>query len=378
MGLRIVNTSFDPGRVRRRPGADPARIHTRAVTRVTRGYGVAVRAPPLDLVPADRTAVLLAHNPANPATGGIWRVDRERGTAILKLLTPPQPDPGRQWPASDDPEHWNYWKREALAYRTGFATRAYAAGGIRAPRLLDAVQRRDGSIALWLEDVAGVPGAAATPDQLVDFAGRLGVAHRAWLDRPPGEEWLSRDWLRGYTTWRPYPEPIPWDHPVAVQAWPAPLRDDLRMLWARREDLLAAADRLPRTLCHHDVWPMNLVVAPGGPVLFDWSFTGPGGIGEDAANLALDTFFDGLVAVELLDEVVTGVVAAYSAGLGTDAREAIAVTGAAKYFWLVPRMLQQLEPAAGAMAYDSRDAAALFAGRRPVLELLTRWGRSVR
>jgi hypothetical protein len=112
-------------------------------------------------------------------------------------------------------------------------------------------------------------------------------------------------------------------------------------------------------------------------VLFDWSCTGPGGIGEDAANLALDTFFDGLVAIELLDEVVTGVVAAYSAGLGTDAAQAIAVTGAAKYFWLVPRMLQQLEPAAGAMAYDSRDAAALFAGRRPVLELLTRWGRSV-
>jgi Ser/Thr protein kinase RdoA (MazF antagonist) len=346
------------------------------VTGTTRRYRVPVLAAPLDLVPADWTAIVLSHNPANPTTGGIWRVDRGGGTAILKLSTPPDPDGGHPWPASDEPGHWNYWKREALAYRTGFATRAYAAGGIRAPRLLDAVERPDGSIALWLEDVAGVPGPETTPDQLADFARRLGVAHRAWLDRPPAQEWLSRDWLRGYTTWRPCPEPIPWDHPIAAQAWPATLRDDLRTLWARRYDLLAAADRLPRTLCHHDVWPMNLVVAPDGRVLFDWSFVGTGAIAEDAANLALDTFFDGLVEIELLDEVVTGVVAGYSEGLGADAAEAIALTGAAKYFWLVPRMLQQLA-GPGKMAYDSRDARAIFAGRRPILELLTRWARAV-
>ncbi|MGW4463517.1 phosphotransferase [Micromonospora sp. NPDC004704] len=340
--------------------------------------------PTEDLIRPGWSMEPLGHNPFNAATGGIWRVRRDTDTAILKIATPNRRDDHpAHWATSADPTHWNYWRREVLAYRTGLAAQAYATAGIRAPVLLDAVDRADGSVALWLEDVSGRAGMECSPEQLGEFGYRLGVAHSSWLGRETEPAWLSRDWLRAYTTSRPVPQTPRWDHPVAVQTWSADLRDGLRMLWERRYDVLAATDALPRTLGHHDVWPMNLIVDQGGPVLLDWTFVGPGPIGEDAANLILDTFFDGLVDVDLLDDVVTEVSAGYQRGLApaVDAgtvRRAVLLGAAAKYFWLAPGMLAALDRdnPNRSQQYDRRDDLATFDGRRKVLELLVSWFRT--
>ncbi|MFC0032516.1 phosphotransferase family protein [Micromonospora chaiyaphumensis] len=346
--------------------------------------------PPADLVPAEVPAQALTHNPLNGVTGGLWRTRRAGRPAVLKLIAPPGAGAGpAHWAASDDPGHWNYWRREVEAYRSGLATTCYAEAGLVAPDPLVIEDRPDGTVALWLTEAAGRPGTTGTVRDLADLARRLGAAQAAWLADPgvspasrrAGDvspyDWLARDWLRDYTLSRPVTEPVPWDHPAAVAAWPGSLRDDLRRLWEQRQAVLAATDRLPRTLCHHDVWPTNLVFADAGPVLLDWSFVGPGPIGEDAANLVLDTFLDGLVDVALLTEVADAVLDGYVDGLRGAVEpalvaHAVRLSGAAKYFWLSPVMLNRAGGATG-QTYDRRDEAAMFAGRRPVLELLTNW-----
>jgi hypothetical protein len=240
-------------------------------------------------------AGVLTHNAGNQATGGIWRVQGPAGSAVVKLATAGD-GAAAAWATSDRSDHWNYWRHEALAYQTGFDHTVYAGAGLGAPRLLAAVEPGPGVVALWLEDVEGLAGPRWPVARLAEFAGRLGRAQAAWARRSLAHPWLSRRWLRQYVASKPIAEPVPWDHPRAAAAWPVELRDGLRRLWNRRAELLDLAEALPQTTCHLDVWPMNLI-ARGGPgaeaVLLDWAFAGAGAIGEDVANLIVDSVADG-------------------------------------------------------------------------------------
>jgi hypothetical protein len=169
----------------------------------------------------------LRHNAGNAATGGIWRVREARGSRILKVARPPRGETpaGSAWHTSDTPTHFNYWRREALAYESGLANSVYRDAGIRAPRLESQVTREDGAIELWLEDVVGPSG---------------------FLD-----------------------------------CWPANLIED----------------------------------SAGTSVLLDWTFVGEGAVGEDPANLIIDSVADGLMDVALLPEIADAVTTGYIKGL---------------------------------------------------------------
>ncbi len=108
----------------------------------------------------------IAHQLINQISGGICRV---QGTArdgasdrvfslILKMIHLPAADATSFFNGSDDLTHWNYWKREALAYQSGILDSASSevGDGLAAPRCRGVVERSPTEVWLWLEDIDGV------------------------------------------------------------------------------------------------------------------------------------------------------------------------------------------------------------------------------
>jgi thiamine kinase-like enzyme len=136
-----------------------------------------------------------------------------------------------------------------------------------------------------------------------------------------------------------------WSQPLIRKHFPAGLRDGLVRLHGRREALLGVMERLPRTVCHLDVWHRNLVRRADGEIAFlDWAFAGDGAVGEDIGNLILNWLvpYDELVE---LDRRLTG---AYLSGLreaGWSGDERLVRIGicasAVKYDWLTAYCLER-------------------------------------
>jgi hypothetical protein len=178
------------------PRQAPAADEDGARLEVGDGTAVTISGLPRALGQIVLPAEPLRHGLANAATSGIWRVRGTAGTAILKVARlPTAADPPKAWPTSDDPAHWNYWRREALAYETGLAATAYADAGITAPAVLETRTRADGGVEVWLADAGGAEGFGWPVRRLARFAYELGAAQARWSGRVPDTPWLSRRWL---------------------------------------------------------------------------------------------------------------------------------------------------------------------------------------
>lgn len=327
----------------------------------------------------------LDHNPANGVTAALWRDSQ----GVHKHLTRGKPAP-EHWAASEDPRHWNYWRREALVHASVLPARL----GLGAPHVL-AIDTRDEAVELTFEDVDGRHGAQLTIEDLAQAAEDLGRAQggpglKAGPDFIGDEPWLSRGFLAGYSGTRPTDHALlhddaAWEQPLVARHFDPELREGLATLHERRDELLTIMAALPRTICHLDVWPANLIRRPGGQVVFlDWAFAGDGALGEDPGNLVPDSIFDLHVPHEHVDQLATACERAYVAGLraaGWDGDERLVALGmrasAVKYDWLAPWMLER----AGAethMGYGGAapvDADARYAARAAGLRLLARWAQ---
>ena len=176
-----------------------------------------------------------------------------------------------------------------------------------------------------------------------------------------------------------------WALPLVREHFDPALRGALVRLHRGRDRMLSVMERLPRTVCHLDVWPNNLIRRPDGDVVFlDWAFVGDGALGEDIGNLVPDAVLDLLLPYDRLDELDERLTRAYldglhEAGWDGDARVVrLGICGSAvKYDWLTAYCLEH----AGAdehrgYGHDTAvDAGERYAARAAGLALCARWAQ---
>lgn len=281
----------------------------------------------------------LAYTNRTPVSDGVYRVAghaRTRGGArpwslILKIAHSPA---GRSWPDGRrvpegwgaDPAHTQYWRREALAYRSGLLDDL---PGVVAPRCFGVVERGEEAIWLWLEDIDETerrPWPLARYGVAARHLGRFNGAYLAGQPIPTAP-WLNRGFLRAWTV-----DPArvglmdtiacaeTWAHPLVRRAFPTPVAGRLLRLRDERERLLAALDQLPRTLCHLDAFPGNLLArrdAAGREqtVALDWAFVGIAAVGEEIGHLVAWSLLLGEVAATEAEQLRAVVLAGYTDGL---------------------------------------------------------------
>jgi hypothetical protein len=328
----------------------------------------------------------LPHNAQNGSTVAVERVWWRGQPFVAKTIGFRTEGVVPHWRPSRDERAWNFWRREELVYRTDLPGRL----GLAAPQLLDVVESK-GNVTLHLEAVEGRAESALTVADLAGLAYGLGCS-QGRADQPD-DPWLSRGFLRDYTTSRPFDRELltddaAWTDDVIADHL-APIRNQLIALHRDRDRFFDIIERSPQAVHHLDCWLHNVIVRPDGEtVLVDWSFTGWGAIGEDVSNLVLDATPDLVMPVDVLPELDDAVFTSYVRGLrdvGWRGDERVVRLGmcaaAVKYEWLasVELMRAQLPADTPVLAYGvPTDRTRLVAARAGMLAFVCRYADEAR
>jgi hypothetical protein len=251
----------------------------------------------------------LGYTVFNPVSQGIFRVSGKAlsggaslpWSAVLKICRAPSDEELTEATADQRSILLDTlrWDREGAAYASGLLDRL--PDGLAAPRCFG-VDRHDGTLWIWLEDV---PDDAAAWD-VARYAlaarhlGRLGGEYLAGRELPR-HKWLSRGWIRSWSTYfsRTMPAILEaddiWAQPLVAELFDRDARDDLRRLWSVRERWWSALDRLPLTLSHLDAFRANLMSRTARDrvetVAIDWAFVGIAPVAADVATLVAASLF---------------------------------------------------------------------------------------
>jgi hypothetical protein len=194
---------------------------------------------------------------------------------------------------SDEPARWDYWKREVLAYQSGFLVDL--PGDIEAPRCFGVVEYPDNEFWIWLEEIPAGIESDWSLKHYGQVARHLGQFNGGYLaGHPmPHREWFSSGRVKEWLEWsEPVLLKLPelCQNPLAKRWFTAGNIERTLRLRNDQAMLLELLERLPHTFCHHDAHRRNLTLRPGPSgknktVAIDWQIAGKGAIGEEIATL---------------------------------------------------------------------------------------------
>jgi hypothetical protein len=261
----------------------------------------------------------------NPVSVGLFRVQGvasdqgmdEFWSVILKVLQSPENVGWKDMGESDDPSHWNYWKREPLVYRSGLLDNLPE--GLAAPCCY-AVEELPGNVSrLWLEDIQDMYQSAWTLERYSLTARHLGRLNGKYINKNnyPEYPWLGRElnrqWLQMFD-WKN----LQWGHPAALSRYPEPDNNPFLQLLLQHERLLEKLDMLPKTISHGDTYPTNFmsridIKGREQTVALDWALLGLQPLGYDLGQFVFGAITNLKEVIQI--EVIDSLFEAYFQGL---------------------------------------------------------------
>jgi hypothetical protein len=196
-------------------------------------------------------------------------------------------------PADHGQSAFQGFMREALAYERGLLEDLPP--GLGAPRCFGHAEHGS-QHQLWLEDLV----TDAIRWRLDDYGkaarslGRFNGAYLAGRSLPVAG-WLSRQWLRSWLAEGAaavHELPRFRRHPLVQRVYPPEVLDRLLWLWAHRQELLDALDRLPQVLGHNDAFRRNLFLRSERLFAGDWAFLGPAPVAALNNSPGARAFYD--------------------------------------------------------------------------------------
>lgn len=199
-----------------------------------------------------------------------------------------------------DPESWS---REVEMYQSDIFNKL--SSNIRVPKCLGISKNENNEIWLWMEYVNGKTGNELYLEDYGLVSRHLGELQGSYLqmDKLPKQAWLSTEFLAASQVVLWGTRAISWVLSNQFNSEKCGIGNKVLQevinLWRERDRFISVLNKSPRTLCHRDFNPGNIVLekSPEGiekTVVFDWDCTGIGVVGEDVADLFMEAlvFYD--------------------------------------------------------------------------------------
>ena len=240
---------------------------------------------------------------ANPITAGIYRfsgqaiikTDEIPWSLILKVV---------QWvdftgtPLEKNyinkPADWNYWKREALAYKSGVLDQVQ--GSLVPVKAIEIIEPTESSVWIWQMEVQEPHRSdwkLARHILAAQHFGEFAGAHVGFIPNPQQDPWFCRSFIRQWTqdgaelglTDLTH-DVVFWDNPDVKLALPLVTAKRLESLLKDADHLCDVLEKQPQTLSHQDPHWTNLFATHdtnGNEIttVIDWSYLGLAAVGED-------------------------------------------------------------------------------------------------
>jgi len=240
---------------------------------------------------------------ANPITAGIYRFSGKAmirneevpWSLILKVVnwvdftgTPLEKN------YINEPADWNYWRREALAYRSGILDQVQ--GNLVSIKALEITEPTATTVWIWQEEVLEPNRSEWKLDRHVLAAqhfGEFAGAYVGYSPSPQHDPWFCRHFIRQWTRGIAgfglndlTHDSAFWDNADVKLALPAVTTKRLESLLEDAEYLCDILEKQPQTLSHQDTHWTNLFATHDlndseTTTVIDWSFIGLAAVGED-------------------------------------------------------------------------------------------------